>query len=384
MSQIMNRVIVGKTDDSASVSAVIAALPASPHASPHAHSGGSVSRVMQRVMLALTPATLYGFWLFGWPAVNLFFITIGGCMLAELFCQRLMDQKSTLGDGSAILTGWLLAMTLPPWAPAWVGLLGGFIAIVIGKQVFGGLGQNLFNPAMVARVALLVSFPVVMTQWIAPQPLFSLNAPSFIDGLRITFEGLPVPDAVASASLLGHAKTELSRGVSLSQALSPGHGALFDWAGWRAGSLGESGAFLLLAGGLYLLAAGIIRWHIPVAVLAGIALPALIGHTINPERYLSMSQHLLSGAAILGAFFIATDYVTSPNTSTGQFIFGFGIGVMTWIIRSWGGYPEGMAFAVLLMNALTPVIDRFCRPRILGRRSDGRPLEPLAEKGSAS
>lgn len=374
MSQIMNRVITTNAADVAAAGPLMTPLSAS----PHAHGGGSVAHVMQRVMLALAPATLYGFWLFGWPAINLFVITVGGCLLAELFCQRLMAQPSSLGDGSAILTGWLLAMTLPPWAPAWVGLLGGFIAIVIGKQVFGGLGQNLFNPAMVARVALLVSFPVVMTQWVSPQPLFSLNAPGFVEGLRITLEGPALPDAVASASLLGHAKTELARGVALSQALSGGHGALFDWAGWRAGSLGESGAFLLLAGGLYLIAAGIIRWHIPVAVLIGIALPALIGNAVDPERYLSLPQHLLSGAAIIGAFFIATDYVTSPNTPRGQFIFGLGVGLLTWIIRSWGGYPEGMAFAVLLMNAMTPVIDRFCRPRILGRRADGQPLEPAA------
>lgn len=344
--------------------------------SPHAHGGGSVGGVMGRVMLALTPATFYGFWLFGWPAINLFVITIGSCLLAELFCEKLMDRKSSLGDGSAILTGWLLALSLPPWAPGWVGLLGGFIAIVIGKQVFGGLGQNLFNPAMVARVALLVSFPLVMTQWVAPQPLFSINAPGFVESLRITLEGQAVPDAVASASLLGHAKTELARGIDLGRALGGTHGSLFDWAGMRAGSLGETGAFLLLAGGIYLIAAGIIRWHIPVAVLAGIALPALIGHAIDPNRYLSVSQHLLSGAAILGAFFIATDYVTSPNTPLGQAIFGLGVGLLTWIIRSWGGFPEGMAFAVLLMNAMTPVIDRFCRPRILGRNRQRQPIEP--------
>ena len=224
-----------------------AALLIPPAASPHAHSGASVSRVMLRVMLALTPATFYGFWLFGWPAVHLFWITVAGCVLSELFCQRLMGRRGSLADGSAILTGWLLAISLPPWAPAWIGFLGGAIAIVIGKQVFGGLGQNLFNPAMVARVALLVSFPVVMTQWAQPVPLFSPNAPGFVEGLRITLEGIPIPDAVASASLLGHAKTELSRGLNLSQALGAQQ-SLFDWAGWRPGSLGESGAFLLLAG----------------------------------------------------------------------------------------------------------------------------------------
>lgn len=354
-------------------------------ASPHAHGGARVSGVMLRVMLALTPATLYGFWLFGWPAIHLFWITIAGCVLAELFCTRLMGRPATLRDGSAVLTGWLLALSLPPWAPAWIGLLGGFIAIVVGKQVFGGLGQNLFNPAMVARVALLVSFPVVMTQWVAPQPIFSAGAPGALEGLRIVLEGRAPPDAIASASLLGHAKTELSRGLALPEALSAGHGALFDWLGARAGSLGETGAILLLGGGLYLLLARVIRWHIPVAVLAGIALPALIAHAVDPGRYLSAPQHLLSGAAILGAFFIATDYVTSPNTPLGRLVFGAGVGLLTWIIRSWGGFPEGMAFAVLLMNALTPVIDRYCRPRILGRRRDGRPLEPetAGTRGSA-
>lgn len=354
-------------------------------ASPHAHGGGSVGRLMQRVMLALTPATIFGLWLFGWPAINLFVLTIGSCLLAERICQRQMGRRSSLGDGSAALTGWLLALSLPPWAPGWIALVGGFIAIVIGKQVFGGLGQNLFNPAMVARVALLVSFPVVMTQWVAPQPLFSADAPGFIDSLRITLQGAAPPDAVTSASLLGHSKTELSRGVDLTHALATGPAALFAPSGLRTGSLGETGALLLLAGGLYLLATGVIRWHIPAAVLAGIALPALIGHAADPARYLSPAQHLLSGAAILGAFFIATDYVTSPNTSHGQLIFGLGVGLLTWIIRSWGGYPEGMAFAVLLMNAMTPVIDRFCRPRVLGRSRNGQPLDaaPIDNTGGA-
>ena len=353
-------------------------------ASPHAHGGGTVSIVMRRVMMALAPATLYGFYLFGWPAINLFFITIAGCMLAELFCQRLMQQKNSLPDGSALLTGWLLALSLPPWAPGWVGLLGGFVAIVFGKQVFGGLGQNLFNPAMVARVALLVSFPVVMTQWVMPLPIFSPNAPGFIEGLRITLEAPALPDAMASASLLSFAKTELSRGLNLLQVF--GHdqsaAALLDWAGARAGSLGETASFLLLAGGIYLIAVGVIGWQLPLAVLLGVALPALIGHSLNPERYLAVHVHLLSGATILGAFFIATDYVTSPNTIWGQCLFGFGIGLLTWIIRSWGGYPEGMAFAVLLMNAMTPVIDRYCRPRILGRQANGKVLEIAPAKSA--
>lgn len=358
-------------------------IATTPVASPHAHGGRSPVVLMRRVMYALTPATLFGFWLFGWPAINLFLITVGASLLAEHMCQRLRGQPSSLGDGSAALTGWLLALSLPPWAPAWLGFLGAFIAIVIGKQVYGGIGQNLFNPAMVARVALLVSFPVAMTQWIAPQPIHTALAPGFVEGLRITLEAPALPDAIASASLLGHAKTELARGIGLSDALAHGPAHLLDALGLRSGSLGETGALLIAAGGLYLIAAGVISWHIPLAVLAGLALPALIAHGLQPERYLSPATHLLSGASLLGAFFIATDYVTSPNTRLGQTIFALGIGLMTWIIRSCGGYPEGMAFAVLLMNALTPVIDRYCRPRILGRRRDGRPVEPTPSTGAA-
>jgi RnfABCDGE-type electron transport complex D subunit len=324
---------------------------------------------MRRVQLALAPATLLGFWLFGWPAVFLSVVTVGACLLAELLCERLRGAPRSLGDGSALLTGWLLALSLPPWAPWWIGALGGAIAIVLGKQVFGGLGQNLFNPAMVARVVLLISFPVAMTQWVAPVPVHSAAAPGFVEGLRITLAASAVPDAIASASPLGHARTELSRGADLLQAPA------VPWTGLRAGSLGETAALLLAAGGLYLLATGVITWHIPLSVLAGIALPAALAHGLDPARHLGAQVHLLAGATVLGAFFIATDYVTSPTTRSGQLVYGLGIGLLTWVIRSWGGYPEGMAFAVLLMNAATPVIDRYTRPRILGRRRDGRELE---------
>lgn len=362
-----------------------AALTAQPVASPHAHGGNSVTRTMFRVQMALVPATLYGFWLFGWPSFFLWLLTILSCLGFEALSLKMMGVtriKATLFDGSALLTGWLLAMTLPPWAPWWVAVVGGFIAIVIGKQVFGGVGQNVFNPAMVARVALLVSFPVPLTQWVHPLPLTTLAAPDFIDGLRIFLTSLPQPDAMASASLLGFSKTELSRGIDLFHSLVGEHAPVLSWIGARSGSFGESASLLILGGGLYLLATGVITWHTPVAVLAGIAIPAAIGHAVDPAHYLSVSAHLLSGAAMLGAFFIATDYVTSPNTAVGQIVFGLGIGLLTWVIRTWGGYPEGMAFAVLLMNALTPVIDRFAKPRILGRDRKGKPLDIPESKGA--
>jgi Na+-translocating ferredoxin:NAD+ oxidoreductase RnfD subunit len=228
------------------------AITALPIASPHAHGGNSVSRTMFRVQMALVPATFYGFWLFGWPAFFLWLLTILSCLFFEALSLKMMGVvriKATLFDGSALLTGWLLAMTLPPWAPWWVAVLGGFIAIVIGKQVFGGVGQNVFNPAMVARVALLVSFPVPLTQWVSPLPLSSLAAPDFIDGLRIFLTSLPQPDAMASASLLGFSKTEMSRGIDLFHSLTGNHAPALSWIGTRSGSLGESASLLILGGG---------------------------------------------------------------------------------------------------------------------------------------
>lgn len=343
-----------------------------PVSAPHTTTSQSVSRVMATVMLALAPATLFGFWLYGWPSIWLFLITMAAAMLGEAFCLRLADRPvlPALHDGSAMLTGWLLAMSLPPWAPWWIGAFGGLFATVLAKQAFGGLGQNLFNPAMVARVALLISFPVQMTAWVAPLPLDAATAPGPITGLLVTLKGIPSGlDAVTSASLLGFAKTEMSRGVDLLQSLA--HAPAQTWFGSRSGSLGETAAWLIAAGGVAMMFLRIISWHIPVAMLAGIALPAAILHGVDPARFLDAPTHLLSGGAMLGAFFIATDYVTSPNTPAGQLIFGAGCGVLTYVIRTWAGYPEGVAFAVLLMNSLTPIIDSYVKPRIYGRDRKG-------------
>ena len=345
-------------------------------AAPHTTTTNSPGRIMTLVMLALAPATLYGFWLYGWPAVYLWLITIASALLGEAFCLRLLDRKAgpILLDGSAALTGWLLALSLPPWAPWWIGVFGGFFATMLGKQAFGGLGQNLFNPAMVARVALLISFPLQMTTWIAPLPMFSPGAPGLLDGLLIVLRGVPAAmDAVTSATTLGFAKTELSRGISLFD--SAQHAPALSFIGSRPGSLGETAAWLIAAGGVAMMALRLISWHIPLAMLAGIALPAAILHAVDPARYLEMGAHVLSGGALLGAFFIATDYVTSPNAPRGQLIFGFGCGLLTYIIRTWAGYPEGVAFAVLLMNSMTPIIDTYFKPRIYGRDRKGKPLQ---------
>ncbi|MBI5331456.1 MAG: RnfABCDGE type electron transport complex subunit D [Betaproteobacteria bacterium] len=346
--------------------------------SPHAHARTSVGQVMATVMLALTPATLFGFWLYGWPAINLWVVSLTVAALAEAATLRLMGRPvgGALMDGSGLLTAWLLAVSLPPWAPWWLAAAGSVFAVVAAKQVFGGLGQNLFNPAMAARVMLLISFPLEMTRWIAPLPLTAAAAPGFLDGLAITFLGVVPADGVTSATLLGHVKTDLDRGFGLEQVLAGFYQpAAMAW-GQRPGSLGETSFLLLLAGGAALIWRRIITWHIPLAMLAGAALPALLAHQLSPGQYPGATYHLLSGGLILGAFFIATDPVSSPNSAGGQLLFGFACGLLTWLIRTWGGYPEGVAFAVMLMNAATPVIDRYFRPRIYGRDRKGAPLAP--------
>jgi RnfABCDGE-type electron transport complex D subunit len=345
---------------------------------PHAHAGTTVRRIMLSVMVALLPATLYGFWLYGWPAILLWCITVGFAALGEADALRLADRpvREPLADGSVVLTGWLLALSLPPWAPWWIGAIGGAFAAIVGKQVFGGIGQNLFNPAMVARVALLISFPVEMTQWVRPVPLFSAAAPGLLQGLVITFLGLPEADAVTSASLLGHAKSELTRGLALGAALQDHADAAAMFGGMRPGSLGETSALLLAAGGIALLWLRVFTWHVPVAMLAALAVPAAAMHAIDAQRYASVEVHLLSGGLMLGAWFIATDPVTSPSGRGGRLVFGAGCGLLTYVIRTWGGYPEGVAFAVLLMNAVTPVIDRYLKPRIYGRTRKGEGYAP--------
>jgi len=347
-----------------------------PIAGPYAHERTSVSRIMVLVVLALLPATLFSLWQFGWPAIFLFLITVGTCLVAEAASLRMAEKplRPSLLDGSALLTGWLLAMSLPPWAPWWIGVLGGLIAIVVAKQVFGGIGQNLFNPAMVARVALLISFPAELTRYVAPAPLFSPQAPGFGEGLAITF-GLNGPDMVTGATLLGQVRTELGQGHALPDILPGIYQPWSDAVGTLAGSMGETSALLLLLGGLFLLSQRVITWHIPVATIATLALAATLMNLYDPAHYPDALYHLVGGATLLAAFFIATDPVTSPISPRGQLIFGAGLGVLIYSIRTWAGYPEGVAFAIVLMNTCTPLIDHYVRPRIYGRDRKGAPIE---------
>lgn len=350
---------------------------------PFAHADNTVQRTMFLVLLALVPATFFDLYLFGLPAILVFLVTIGGCVLLEVASLIVARRSlSIVTDGSAILTGWLLAMTLPPWAPWWIGVLGAVFAIPLAKHAFGGLGQNLFNPAMVARVALLVSFPVVMTAWITPHPLFTAGSPGLMESLAITFNGV-IPDGVSGATALGFVKTELSRGIPVSESLQAlGRASdmvyvpdLMDMAtGVETGSLGETSALLILLGGLFLIYRRVITWHTPAMVVGTLFVMGTIFNVVDPARFAPGMFHVFSGATMLGAFFIATDYVTSPISKTGQLVFAFGVGLLTWVIRTFAGYPEGMAFAILLMNALTPIIDQYTRPRMFGRTRKGEPL----------
>jgi electron transport complex protein RnfD len=341
---------------------------------PHVAAPRRVDQIMRQVIIALAPALGFGVFLFGWPALFLVIVTVLSAMLFEALCLKLKGVAATphLRDGSAILTGILVAMTLPPWAPWWIGVCGSAIAIILGKQVYGGLGQNPFNPAMLARVALLISFPIEMTTWVNVSPLFT--GPGLIDSFAMTFLGAPIPDAMTGATTLGMVKTGFSQNLLLPESLNDYSGILA-LIGWERGSLGETSTILLVIGGVGLLRKNIIQWYAPVSLLASVFLLSTLFYMLDSTHYLSPWVHLNSGALMLLAFFIVTDYVTSPNTPLGQLIFGAGCGLLIFIIRTWGGYPEGTGFAILLMNAVTPLIDHYIRPRIYGRYRNGKPLD---------
>ncbi|MBF0192165.1 MAG: RnfABCDGE type electron transport complex subunit D [Magnetococcales bacterium] len=341
--------------------------------SPHMHGGSSIPAIMKAVIWALLPAAAMGVMVFGWSALFVILITVLACVITERLANAIRQRPSTLNDQSAALTGLLLAMTLPPNSPWWMCAVGGFFAILIGKHLYGGLGYNMFNPALIARVFLLVSFPVQMTTWPAPAPLLSEQALSISEGLAMIisapFNTPELLDAIATATPLGQYRTEVSLGHTVREALGGSYG--FDLfaavGGMIKGSLGETSALLLTLGGIYLLRKRVISWHIPISMLVGTLLPAIVFWYINPAKYADPLFHLVTGGLILGAFFMATDMVTSPVTPKGQLFFGFGCGLLTYLIRTWGGYPEGVSFAIVIMNAAVPLIDQYSRPVIYGK-----------------
>ncbi len=315
--------------------------------SPHIHSPQTSDKIMRLVIYALLPATAVSIYFFGLPALSVLLICTLGCVAFEALGCKLMKQPLSIADGSAALTGILLALNLPPSSPWWMALLGSAIAILIGKQIYGGLGYNPFNPALVARVVLLISFPVQMTTWTAPAPIGS---------------GI---DAVTTATPLGEMKTAVMLTGHLPDLATSGFGHYF--LGNMGGCLGEVSALALLLGGLFLIFKKVISWHTPVSFLGTVIVLSGIFWLVDPSKYPNPLFHLVTGGLILGAFFMATDMVTSPVTQRGMLIFGFGCGLLTVLIRLFGGYPEGVSFAILLMNAATPLIDRYTRPKIYGQ-----------------
>lgn len=305
--------------------------------SPHAQTPTTVTRLMMHVIIALIPAVLVALYYFGLGAAIIIATSIIGCVAVEYLITRFMlGQKPSIGNLSAVLTGLLLALNLPSNLPVWTVLIGCVVAIGIGKMAFGGLGCNIFNPALVGRVFLLLSFPVAMTTW--PIPGENLTA---------------YTDATTGATVLGLLKQHI---------ITPSDVCLLDGAiGNMGGSLGEVSAIALIIGFIYMLCMKVITWHIPVSIIATVALFSLcVGAPVGIE--------LLSGGLMLGAIFMATDYVTSPMSHKGQLLYGVMIGIITLVIRLWGAYPEGMSFAILIMNGVTPLINRYMKPRKFGER----------------
>jgi len=332
------------------------------YSSPHLPVSNSVTAMMQRVLIALLPGTVCVTWIFGWGIVINILLASLAALLAEATILALRKRPvTTLRDGSALVTGVLLALALPPLAPWWIPVIGSLFAIVIAKQLYGGLGYNPFNPAMAGYVVLLISFPLELTLWSAPGAQLG-----FSDALIQVFTGaLPADqtlDTLTMATPMDNIKTRLG----LSETLSEMHGSplfgSFAGAGWEWINL------WFLLGGLWLLQMKVIQWQIPAGTLVGLAFIAFVFYAINPDVFTTPLFQLFSGAAMLGAFFIATDPVSACTTPRGRLYYGLGIGLLTYIIRTWGGYPDGIAFAVLLMNMAAPTIDHYTRPRVFGHK----------------
>ena len=317
---------------------------------------------MRDVLIALAPSVIVSVYFFGFKAIELVLVGAVTCMGVEYLVQKyIMRVKPSVSDLSAAVTGVLLALNLPPNAPWWVMLIGSIVAIGVAKLTFGGLGHNVFNPALVGRVFLLISFPVQMTGFATPPQVDSLSGAS----MPAEVSADVATDAITGPTLLGYVKESLANGMTTAD-LADKFSYNDMLLGFKAGSLGEIAAMALLLGFLYMLCRKVITWHIPVAVLGSMFLFGGITWLIDPMHYMNPVFHLLTGGAILGAVFMATDYVTSPMSRKGMIVYGVGIGVITMLIRLWGSYPEGMSFAILIMNAVVPLINKYMKPKRFG------------------
>ena len=316
--------------------------------SPHLHGADSVQKNMYGVCIALVPALLVSLWFFGLGAAVVLATSVLSCVLIEWVISKfiLKETRLSIADGSAVLTGLLLGFNLPSNLPVWMVVIGALVAIGIGKMTFGGLGCNPFNPALVGRVFLLISFPVQMTLWPVPG-----QVGSYLDA-----ETAATPLALVKAAIKS-GDPSLLQNLPSFQDMLIGHGG---------GSLGEVSAIALLLGLAFMLWRKIVTWHIPVSILTTVFVLSGLMHLYNPA-YASPCTMLVTGGLMLGACFMATDYVTSPMTAKGQIIYGVAIGFLTVVIRLFGAYPEGMSFAILIMNAFTPLINTYCKPKRFGR-----------------
>ena len=336
------------------------------HSSPHLLGPQNVTRVMAQVMLALVPGTLALFWYFGWGVLINLGVAALSAVAAEAIALRLRGRPAgaTLVDLSALVTAWLLALALPPLLPWWQTATGTVFAILVAKHLFGGIGYNPFNPAMAGYVLLLVSFPVTMTRWLPPD-VISGGTLSLSDSLHIIFSGTPPAgqdwDAISSATPLDLVRAQLSENLMISEIREGPLWGDFGGRGWE-----WIGNWFLL-GGVFLIWRRVISWRIPVSMLGALLLIAGMFWLIDPETHPHPAFHLFSGGAILGAFFIATDPVSASTTPRGQLIYGALIGLFVYIIRTWGGYPDAVAFSVLLLNMAAPTIDYYTQPRVFGQ-----------------
>jgi Na+-translocating ferredoxin:NAD+ oxidoreductase subunit D len=320
---------------------------------PHLHGDQNTKKIMRDVLIALTPSLLVSVYFFGFSAIKLVLVGAITCIAVEFVIQKyLLKTKVTINDYSAAVTGVLLALNLPPSAPWWVMLIGSIVAIGIAKMTFGGLGQNLFNPALVGRVFLLISFPVIMTDWSVPAGWFRTGI-----------------DAASGATPLSLVKEGLAGGMTVEEVFAAHPDLsymqmLFTKIG---GSVGEVSALALILGFFYLLIRKVIRPHITLSILLTIFVTSGIFWLVDPSQYTDPIFNILTGGVLLGSIFMATDYVTSPMTGKGMIIYGVGIGVLTVLIRYFGSYPEGVSFAILIMNATVPLINKCFKPERFGK-----------------
>jgi electron transport complex protein RnfD len=319
--------------------------------SPHQQSAETTRKLMFGVVIALAPALAASIYFFGTGAIIVTLVSVLACVITEFLIQKfILKTEPSITDGSAVVTGLLLAFNVPSNLPVFIIILGAIFSIGVAKMTFGGLGNNPFNPALVGRVFLLISFPVKMTSWPVPT------------GFRTGYL-----DAVTGATPLGIMSEGIKNGEAVAALMEkvPSHMQLF--YGYMGGSMGEVAAAALILGGLYMLWKKIITWHIPVSILLTVAVFTGILWAVDPTRYADPVFHLLTGGIMLGAIFMATDYVTSPMTPKGMVIYGIGIGIITVLIRTWGAYPEGVSFAILIMNAFVPLLNKYIKPRRFGK-----------------